>query len=126
MTEAQFTSFIKSALRSKSRFWKPVSDTIKNARIARGVYVCNVCKQQVPKSIMVNGKRRNNIICDHIVPVVPPSNGFTDWNTFIENLFCEQDNLQAICLACDTDKQALERAARQNNKKETQDDETTI
>ena len=124
MTDAQFVSFVKSALRSKSRFWKPISETLKKAKVARGVYRCNVCEQEVPVSHVVNGKRRKNIMVDHINPVVTPSEGFVDWNTFINNLFCEEDNLQAICSACHDKKSTEERAMRPNKKKDN--NETTI
>ena len=121
MTEAQFIAFVKSALRSKSRFWKPLSDTLKEAKVARGLYLCNVCKQEVPVSHVVNGKRRKNIMVDHRNPVVDPTTGFVDWNQFIENLFCEADNLQAICSDCHTKKSNYERSLRPNNKKEQND-----
>jgi hypothetical protein len=125
MSEAQFIAFIKSALRSKSRFWAPISNTLKAAKVSRGVYLCNVCKQEVPVSHVVNGKRRKNIMVDHCNPVVDPTTGFVDWNQFIENLFCEQDNLQAICSACHDLKTKAERSLRPNNKKE-QDDQIEI
>lgn len=112
-------SFIKSALRSKSRFWKPISEVLKRSKTARGVYLCNVCKQEVPVSHVVNNKRRKNIMVDHINPVVTPTEGFVDWNTFIRNLFCEEDNLQAICSSCHDKKSQEERTQRANNKKET-------
>lgn len=125
MTEAQYIAFVKSALRSKSRFWKPLSDTLKEAKVARGFYLCNVCKQEVPVSHVVNGKRRKNIMVDHVNPVVDPKTGFVDWNKFIENLFCETDNLQAICSACHDAKSKNEREVRSNNKKE-QNEQTQV
>ena len=88
MTESQFSSFIKSALRAKSRFWKPISDTIKTARVSKGVYLCNGCKQHVPKSVVIEGKRVNNIFCDHILPVVDVSEGMVGRDKYIRRLFC--------------------------------------
>ena len=117
MTEGQYTSFIKSALRAKSRFWKPISEVLKKAKIGRGVYRCNVCKQEVPVSHVVNGKRRKNVQIDHVNPVITEE-GFVDWNRFIENLFCEEDNLQAICSACHDEKTKQERMTRTQIKKE--------
>ena len=118
MTESAFISFVKSALRNKSRFWAPISNTIKKARTRKGFYLCAGCQQEVPKSIVINGKRINNIHCDHIAPVIPPEVGFTTWDSFINNLFCEEDNLQILCYDCDRKKQSEERAIRSNNKKE--------
>ena len=53
MTEAAFWSFIRSALRQKSRWWKPVSECKQNARrIYAGPlkrqkweFQCNYCKK---------------------------------------------------------------------------------
>lgn len=116
MTEAQFIAFIKSALRSKSRFWKPLSDTLKSAHVSRGHYLCNMCKQVVTKSTHVDGKRVNNVYVDHISPVVSVETGFTSWQDFINNLFCETDNLQVLCLACHTLKTKEERLLAKANK----------
>lgn len=100
MTEAQFISFIKGHLRRASRWWKPISDTIKAARVRKGVYLCNGCKQEVTKSIVVDGKRVNNIFCDHRTPIVSVEEGFESWDDFIGNLFCESENLQVLCKSC--------------------------
>lgn len=59
---------------------------------------------------------------DHCTPVVTTTEGFVDWNTFIANLFCEEDNLQAICSSCHDEKSAKEREERSNNKKKDQND----
>ena len=115
MSEAQYTTFIKGHLRRASRWWKPISEVLKKAKVARGIYLCNVCKQEVPVSHVVNGKRRKNIAIDHVNPVVAET-GFVDWNQFIHNLFCEEDNLQAICSACHDKKTQLERTNRQQKK----------
>ena len=37
------------------------------------------------------------IAVDHIVPVIDNLKTFEDWNTFIERLFCEAENLQVLC-----------------------------
>lgn len=100
MTEAQFISFVKGHLRRASRWWKPISDTIKDARVAKGVYLCNGCKQHVTKSVVIDGKRTNNIFCDHVDPIVSVEDGFTSWDNFVENLFCESQNLQVLCKSC--------------------------
>jgi len=59
-----------------------------------------------------------NVQVDHISPVVDPDKGFIDWDTFIENLFCEPENLQVLCLVCHKAKSAEEKAVRtEKNKK---------
>lgn len=100
MTEAAFVSFVKGHLRKASRFWKPISETVKNARTRKGHYTCNECKQEITKTILVGGKRVNNVFCDHINPIVSVEDGFTSWGDFIENLFCEEVNLQVLCKNC--------------------------
>lgn len=90
--------------------WPPISQCLKEARVRRGVYLCAGCKEEVPASIIVNGKRTKNAIVDHVNPIVDPEVGFVDWNTFIERLFAEGEDLQCLCHACHTEKTNDERA----------------
>ena len=39
--------------------------------------------------------KSTDVAVDHIDPVV--NDGFKDWNTFVDRLFCEIDNLQVLC-----------------------------
>lgn len=99
-TEARFNSFIKGALRGATRKWAPIQDCLKNARTRRGFYMCSECKHEVPATIKVGAKRKKNAIVDHIVPIVDPAVGFTNWHDCVERMFCEEDNLQVMCLDC--------------------------
>lgn len=117
MSEAQYVTFVKGHLRRGSRFWKPISETIKKAKVARGHYLCNGCQQVVTNSIVIEGKRMKNIFCDHINPVVDPMTGFSGWNDFINNLFCEEQNLQLLCKACHDSKTKAERELSKQRKK---------
>lgn len=117
MTEAAFISFVKGHLRRASRWWKPISETIKKARVRKGFYLCNGCKEEIPTTILVDGKRVKNVFCDHINPVVDPTTGFSGWDDFINNLYCEEVNLQLLCKFCHDEKSKEERATRSNNKK---------
>lgn len=49
---------------------------------------------------------------DHISPVVDPSVGFIDWNTFISRLFSGKENYQVLCKSCHKDKSNKERVKR--------------
>jgi len=49
---------------------------------------------------------------DHIEPAVDPEKGFESWDVFIDRLFCEKDNLQAICLGCHAKKTKEERLVK--------------
>ena len=35
-----------------------------------------------------------------VEPITDPAVGFTNWHDYVENMFCEVDNLQVLCLAC--------------------------
>ena len=115
MTEAQFVAFVKGHLRRASRWWKPLSDTVKKARVSKGHYLCNGCKQIVTTSVVIDNKRQKNVFCDHIIPVVDPLTGFSGWNDFINRLYCEEDNLQLLCKKCHDLKSADERQKRKGN-----------
>lgn len=117
-TESRFNSFIKGQLRNATRKWAPFSDCLKEARVVRGEYLCNGCKEQVPASIVIDGKRVKNAIVDHIKPVIDPEIGFVSWDSFIERLFCEMDNLQVLCYKCHTEKTNDERAKAKERREE--------
>ena len=116
-TQARFNSFIKSALRGASRKWGPIHKCLKEARIRRGVYLCASCKEGVPLTAVVNGKRCKNVILDHIEPIVPVT-GWEGWDSCVERMFCELDGLQALCKPCHDTKSKEEAAARAFHRKE--------
>ena len=100
-TEARYTAFIKSALR-KAR-WPVKYDVLKKAQVGKKInkasgrlamhFECAECKGHFPQKLMA---------ADHINPVVDPSVGFVDWNTFIDRLFIELEGYQALCKDCHT------------------------
>ena len=109
MTESAFWSFIRSALRQKSRWWKPIAQAkAKAKRTYKGPlkrqkfeYQCKECLQWFPDK---------QINVDHIIPA-GTLRCANDLPGFVERLFCEVDNLQVLCSTC-------------HNKK-TQDEKTT-
>jgi 5-methylcytosine-specific restriction endonuclease McrA len=98
MTESAFWSFIRSALRQKSRWWKPISECKnKVKRIYKGPnkrqkfeYQCNHCKNWFPDK---------NVNVDHIIPAGSLTSA-NDLPGFLERLFCEVDGLQVLCQCC--------------------------
>jgi 5-methylcytosine-specific restriction endonuclease McrA len=71
------------------------------ARKSRGKYLCAICNNLFgPKEIQV----------DHRDPVVVGK--FIDWNTFIDRLFCEKENLQVLCHECHKAKSDEENKSR--------------
>jgi hypothetical protein len=99
-TEARYRSFVKGNLRRASMRWAPISQCLKEARIRRGWYLCAECKEEIPASIIINRKRVKNAIVDHIKPIIDPAVGWVSWDSTIERMFCELDNLQCVCHAC--------------------------
>lgn len=102
MTEAGFRAFVISALRSKSMHWKPIGEVKKKARVSRGLYRCNDC-----------GKLFKKVVIDHICPVVDYC-GFTNFDDYVNRLYCEEENLQALCENCHKKKTETEKQIRKN------------
>ncbi len=98
-TDSRFTSFVKSTLRKASQRWQPKNDVLKKARIDRGVYLCNGCKQNVPVTLKEGGKLKRNIEVNHKVPVSLPGS-WDDWDGYIDRLFCDSPGLEVLCVEC--------------------------
>jgi|SRR6185369_9240722 len=118
-TEARFNSFVKSALRAASRRWPPkykcLSDAfigsqinLKSGRMAKH-YKCAKCLGAFPSK---------DVQVDHIIPIIDPEVGFVDWNTVVENMFCEKHNLQVLCKPCHKLKSDAEKAIAKERKNE--------
>ena len=98
MTESAFWSFIRSGLRQKSRYWKPITECkMKSRRAYKGPnkrqkfeYKCKSCNEWF---------QYKQINVDHICPA-GSLNCAQDLPGFVERLFCEQDNLQVLCTEC--------------------------
>lgn len=116
-TQARFNSFVKSALRAASRRWPAkyqclneacvgVQTNIKTGRQAKH-YRCNQCLEHLPaKDVQV----------DHIDAIIDPSEGFTTWDSVINRMFCEKDNLQVLCIKCHLTKTAVEKQLAKERK----------
>ena len=97
-TESQFWSFIRSALRQKSRWWIPILEAKRKVkRPYKGAnkrqkfeYQCNHCKEWFADK---------NCQVDHIEPAGTLKSA-ADLAAFVENLFCEIDGLQIGRASC--------------------------
>lgn len=105
-TLARFNSFITSILRSGSSRWGPKYTTLSAAKRGKSInkasgriaehYECARCTNLFPaKGVQV----------DHIIPMGQGRS----WDDFINELYCEADNLQVLCKACHSEKTKLER-----------------
>jgi len=114
-TEGRFNSFVTSTLRAGARRWAPKYETLNAAKTEKKInektgrlaqhYRCELClKEFTAKDMEV----------DHIKPVVDPLTGFESWDVFINRLFCEAENLQAICKPCHKVKTLKEKQERKN------------
>lgn len=87
---------IRSCLRQKSRWWKPIAEAKKAVRkTVRGKrhkyeYQCNDCKKWF---------KDKEIEVDHIIEAGSLRNG-DDLKGFVERLFCEIDGLVVLCKPC--------------------------
>jgi len=98
LTESAFWSLIRSALRQKSRWWKPITLAKQQAkREYKGPnkrqkfeYQCNICKQHFAEK---------DVDVDHIIPAGSLSCA-QDLPGFVERLFCEVEGLQVLCSDC--------------------------
>lgn len=108
MTESAFWSFIRSALRQKSRWWKPITQCkMKSRRAYKGPnkrqkfeYQCKNCSKWFPDK---------KINVDHIIPAGSLQCA-ADLPGFVERLFCEIDNLQVLCSDCHNKKTQHEKS----------------
>jgi 5-methylcytosine-specific restriction endonuclease McrA len=108
MSESAFWSFIRSGLRQKSRWWKPITECKLSARRPytgplkrqKFEYQCNSCKKWYPEK---------KINVDHIVPAGTLTCA-NDLPAFVERLFCEQENLQVLCETCHNEKTQKEKS----------------
>ena len=107
MSESAFWGFIRSALRQKSRWWKPITQCKQNAkRPYKGAnkrqkfeYQCNKCKNWFPDK---------QINVDHISPA-GELNKADDLPGFVERLFVEEYGLQCLCQNCHNEKTKQEK-----------------
>jgi 5-methylcytosine-specific restriction endonuclease McrA len=110
LSESEFWSFIRSALRQKSRWWKPVSDCKQKVkRPYKGPnkrqkfeYQCNYCKNWFPDK---------EVNVDHIIPAGTLTCA-NDLPGFVERLFVEVDGLQVLCQGCHNKKTKQEKNAK--------------
>ena len=112
-TPQRFKAWLVGVLRRSVSRWQPKQEALKDACVGQLTnkrtgrqakhYLCVACGGLfIARDVQV----------DHIEPVVDPFVGFVDWETFIDRLFCEKENLQVLCKPCHKEKTAEEREIR--------------
>jgi len=98
MSRSAFWGFIKSALRQKSRWWRPIREVkmaarrpnqSTNARL-KWEFQCQECNGWFPDK---------EISVDHKIPV-GSLKGPEDLAGVVMRLFCEKEGLQCLCDTC--------------------------
>lgn len=103
-------SYLLSAARKISR-WNPAkNNALKAAKDINGKVTCAKCKKKFFES---------QIEMDHIIavrddkklkPIADYENGiFQNWNEYYKNLYCKEDNYQALCRQCHVNKTLKDR-----------------
>lgn len=103
MAMQNFRTWLIWQLRLISYKWPPRGKVLSAARIDRGKYECKKCKG-------IFGNKQISV--DHVRPVVSPTKGFVDWDTYIERLFVGVEGLQVLCKSCHDEKTKKERKTR--------------
>lgn len=104
-------------LRQGTRRWPPKYQVLNESKTEKRInpkskrlaqfYLCAACAGEFPAK---------EISVDHIEPVVNPVTGFVSWDEYINRMFCDKDNLQALCMTCHKIKTKEEKEARTENR----------
>lgn len=94
-SESQYKQFVNRALRKAWLKWPVKHDVLKAAsrpsqlkdKRTKFEYQCACCEEWF---------KRTMVQVDHI----EPCGDMEDMNRFIATLFCEEDNLQVLCIPC--------------------------
>lgn len=112
-TDAKWRSWVISLLRRGTLRFPNRNEVLKEAKTDKKInaasgrmaqhYRCAECLGDFPAS---------KVAVDHIQPVVCPQQGFQNWDTYIERMFCTKENLQVLCEVCHTKKSFKEKEER--------------
>jgi len=111
MTESQFFSMIRSTLRSKFRYWKPMIIAL-NASSRPNESSNKRLKKEFQCKICQNWFKRADVQIDHIIPCGSLSS-YEDVVPFIQNLTNEDPlSYQVLCKPCHQTKTNEERQTK--------------
>lgn len=97
---------IVNKLREVARYYPVRAQALKKAARAFSNYECASCGGMFGK---------HQVQVDHKEPVVS-TEGFVDWNTYIDRLFCPLEGMWVLCKPCHLKKSIVENAERRQRK----------
>jgi len=100
-------TFVRGLLRRGTFHWRARQEAMTAARVERGKYKCASCQDLFgPKEVDL----------DHNEPVIDPKTGFTNWDDYINRLFCQADGFSVLCKQCHENKTLVEDQMREHYK----------
>lgn len=105
-------NWIISTLRRASYRYAPRNEAQRLARVDRGLYKCAMCEEIF---------HQKETVIDHIEPVVHLKNGWTNWDDFVNRLFCNVEGFQILCHGCHDIKTSQEDSIRASYNAERKD-----
>lgn len=103
--KADLKKFLIPVLRRATYRWTARSEALKDARKERNTYECAMCNDMF---------KNNEVVLDHILPVVDPKTGFTNWDDYINRMFPDKTGFQVLCKPCHEVKTSLEDEMRKH------------
>ena len=97
MTESMFFGMLRSCLRSKSRFWKPRLEVLKDSRRK---FVGGGRQKWEYRCCMCGGWFKNDDVEVNHKVEAGSLRSFDDLGGFAQRLFCEKEGLEVVCKAC--------------------------
>lgn len=105
-------TFIVGTLRRATFKWSARTEAMAAARVERGKYRCASCGD-------IFGPKEVDL--DHNVPVIDPKKGWTNYDDFIERLFCPAEGFSVLCKQCHEQKTFVEDQMREHYKKKNKE-----
>lgn len=122
-------AFIKKSLRKASLANPARNEVKKRAKVDKSLYACqnDGCTvlvyegysdknfREFQQKYVNSPIKKGKVELDHLEMVVD-FDGFKDWNTYIERLFCDEDKYQVLCSSCHADRTRKQNKQRAKKK----------
>lgn len=123
--DSKFKQFIIALLRRGTQRWKPAQEALKDAK--ETYYIKSVMGKDLKRVKFKCAHcglfyTRKEVCLDHIQPIVPVDIGFTNWDDYINRMFCPKEGFQTLCKQCHKIKTKLEGEQRKQFRKKRKED----